>query len=109
VINHDAPNQVIRYFIISVNNPVAGSNNFLSIANFEIAVLLTYPVNSFSNNFQISFDRSLCFDVRNILIKNPLPIVIVAVNLIYRLQNVIQPGFYVVIHKSIVLKRQWIV
>lgn len=77
---------------------VLSSLKFLSFLNI---LFTTSPI--------ISKLRSIAlfvFDFGYILLKNPMLVFVITVNLINWLSNIVKPGFYLIIHKSIVLKSQ---
>lgn len=82
MVYHDTPDQIIGYFIITVNYPVTGTNNFLNVIKLEILVLFKYPICCFANYFQITLNRPFCPNVRNILFKNSWIVTIIAINLV---------------------------
>jgi|GEM_PF-6960642 len=69
MIDNDAPDKLIGYFIIAVGYSVSGSDNFLYMFQRKFFVPFQNSVSGFTNYFKISFNSTFGADITDILLK----------------------------------------
>lgn len=81
MINNNTPNKIIRYVIIAMCNPITCSNNLFCIFNLKITVFFENSVYGFTNNFNIPFNGTFCFNIITIDFKYTLAFFKITFNL----------------------------
>jgi hypothetical protein len=93
IIDNNAPDYLMGYFIISMNDSVASTNDLVSIVKLEFRICFQNPAYCFSNNLNIPFNSTLCFCIGKVVFKSFGFIGKVAFNFLNRLKDIEQPGF----------------